>query len=753
MTTGLTRHRLGGLPVEVTGFVGRQAEVAELTGLLRTARLVTVTGPGGVGKTRVALRAAAGLGDVCLVELSGLRDADLLPNTVAMCLGVPETEACSRLDAIIDHLRERSMLLILDTCEHLLDACAILADILLRTTTSVTVLATSRQPLDVPGEHALSLAPLPVGAAVELFAQCAGAVVPGFAVTDANRSDVVKLCSWLDGVPLAIELAAVRLRALPLPQLADRLEDRFRLLTGGRRAALAHHQTLRAATQWSYDLCTPEEQLLWARLTVFAGSFDVEAVEQVCADRALAREDVLATLIGLVDKSVVLRDDDRYRLLDTIREFGAEKLADRTAALRERHIAHYLALAQRLRKAGPAFHGKLGTEQANLRAALEYAFAVPGQERNAAAMTAALYPSWHRSGALGEGRYWIGKVLDRFADPSPERAWALVVDGYLASFQGELTAAVGRLEAAAALADEIGEERARSHAQTHLSLALALGGRYDEAFAAAADAAERASAIGDTTTLATLDAQASFVHVLSGNPGEGIARARLGLERTGADPSTRWQQSYLHAMVALGHILREEYQEGAAAIAPALMMKLALGDTLGMAYPLDATAWIAAAQGRHTRAAWALGAADPVWRIAGGRLARNPHLEACHAAAELAARTALGEETYLASYRRGAGYPLTEIVRLVINEADDLPELADPATVPARPVLTSREGEIAALVAAGLSNKEIGERLVISKRTVDAHIEHIYSKLGVSSRIQLVNWLQADLSTEDAVGR
>jgi predicted ATPase/DNA-binding CsgD family transcriptional regulator len=753
MTTGLTRHRLGGLPVEVTGFVGRQAEVAELTGLLRTARLVTVTGPGGVGKTRVALRAAAGLGDVCLVELSGLRDADLLPNTVAMCLGLPEAEACSRLDAIIDHLRERSILLILDTCEHLLDACAILADLLLRTTTSVTVLATSRQPLDVPGEHTLSLAPLPADAALELFAQCAGAVLPGFAVTDANRADVVKLCSWLDGVPLAIELAAVRLRALPLPQLADRLEDRFRLLTGGRRSALAHHQTLRAATQWSYDLCTAEEQLLWARLAVFAGSFDVEAIEQVCADRALAHEDVLATLIGLVDKSVVLRDDDRYRLLDTLREFGAEKLAGRTATLRERHIAHYLALAQRLRKAGPAFHDKLKAEQANLRAALEYAFAVPGQERNAAAMTAALYPSWHRSGTLGEGRYWIGKVLDRFADPSPERVWALVVDGYLASFQGELTAAVTRLEAGAALADELGEQRARSHAQTHLSLALALGGRYDEAIAAAADAAERANAAGDRTTLATLDAQAAFVHVLSGNPGEGIARAELGLERIGTDPRTLWQQSYLHAMVALGHILREEYQEGTAAIATALTMKLALGDILGMAYPLDGAAWIAAAQGRHARAAWILGAADPVWRIASGRLAGNPGLEACHAAAEQTARTTLGEGLYLATYRKGAEWPLPEIVRLVIDDADDLPELADPATAIVRPVLTSREGEIAVLVAAGLSNREIGERLVISKRTVDAHIEHIYSKVGVSSRIQLVNWLQADLSAEDAVGR
>ena len=193
------------------------------------------------------------------------------------------------------------------------------ADILLRAT-PVTVLATSRQPLAVPGEHTCAIPPLPVpapgarkagdGDAVELFARCAAAAVPGFEVTDANRACVIRLCRRLDGVPLAIELATVRLRAIPLEQLVDRLEDRFRLLAGGRRAALPHHQTIRAATEWSYDLCSPAEQLLWARLSVFAGSFDVAAAEQVCADERLDARDVLATLIGLVDKSVVLRRMD-----------------------------------------------------------------------------------------------------------------------------------------------------------------------------------------------------------------------------------------------------------------------------------------------------------------------------------------------------------------------------------------------------------------------------------------------------------
>ena len=301
MTHSLARQRPGELPAEVTGFVGRQRELAVLDGLLGTARLVTVTGPGGVGKTRVALRAAARAcgrfaDGVCLAELGGLHDPDLLPHTVATCLGLPEQDARSQPDAIVDYLRGRQLLLILDSCEHLIGACAALAELVLRYAAQVTVLATSRQPMNVPGEHCCPVPPLPVpdpeasrgrrGDAVELFAQRAAAATPGFAVTAANRRDVIRLCRRLDGIPLAIELATVQLRTLTLQQLSSRLEHRFGLLTGGRRVALAHQQTLRATTAWSHDLCSPDEQLLWARLSVFAGSFDFPAVEAVCAGRS-----------------------------------------------------------------------------------------------------------------------------------------------------------------------------------------------------------------------------------------------------------------------------------------------------------------------------------------------------------------------------------------------------------------------------------------------------------------------------------
>src|SRR3984957_16505163 len=356
------QRRPGLLPIEPNSFIGRVAEAQRLTALLRSARLITVVGPGGVGKSRLCLHiASAALSagrfadGVVLVELSTVTDPALLASKVAAGLGLPEREADLQQAAVLDHLRDRRMLLILDTCEHLVDACAAFCEAVLRAAPEVTVLATSRQPFDAPGEHAFPVLPLPIEAdAVELFAQRANAAAPGFAVTAANRADVVRLCRRLNGMPLAIELAAVRLRALPLAELADLLDSGFSVLTVTRRGGVARHQTLRTAIEWSHALCTPAEQALWRRLSVFAGSFDLPAAEEVCADAALPAGEVVHALIGLVDKSVVMRDGDvggggagdgsggggfgpppgasaganRYRLLDTLREFGGERLAE-----------------------------------------------------------------------------------------------------------------------------------------------------------------------------------------------------------------------------------------------------------------------------------------------------------------------------------------------------------------------------------------------------------------------------------------
>src|ERR1700761_6028408 len=333
--TGL--RRTGRLPAEADSFIGRESELGAITALLQSARMVTVTGPAGAGKTRTALGAAARAAGqypdgTWLAELGAVDDPARVAPAVAEVLGIADGGEEPALAAVLAHLRGRELLLVLDTCEHLVDACAAFADTVLRGAPGVTLLATSRQPLDAHGEHAFPLPPLPAeDEAADLFAQRAAAVLPGFTVTPHNRADVVRLCQRLDGIPLAIELAAVRLRALPLAELASQLESGIRMLTVSRRGTSPRHQTLRAAVEWSYRLCTPAERVLWERLSVFAGTFDVSGAELVCAGDALPQAQIVHTLVGLVDKSVVLReaaDPSRYRLLAPLREFGADRLAE-----------------------------------------------------------------------------------------------------------------------------------------------------------------------------------------------------------------------------------------------------------------------------------------------------------------------------------------------------------------------------------------------------------------------------------------
>ncbi|HEY0933469.1 MAG TPA: LuxR family transcriptional regulator, partial [Trebonia sp.] len=529
------RRYPGELPRETSGFVGRGRELAALAATLASARLVTVTGPAGVGKTRVALRAAADSGPrfadgVCLAELGGLRDPDLVPHTVAACLGLPQQDARSGTDAVVDYLSDRRILLVLDTCEHVLGGCGPLVGALLREAPGVTVLATSRQPLDLPGEHLFALPPLPVpgpempsggGDAVELFAQRAAAVLPGFAVSDANRGEVTRLCRRLDGIPLAIELAAVQLRSTSLQTLSGGLEYRFLALAGGGRAALPHQQTLRTAIAWSYDLCSPAEQVLWTRLSVFAGPFTIPAAEMVCAAGVLGQPDILTALIGLVDKSVALlqrgRGDEqpRYRLLDTIREFGAEQLArsGEQAAARDRHTAYFLGLAEDF-----AGHDKDGdqlerfralrAEHPDLRAALGYALGPPGTAGDgplAARLASALRPYWEISGLLREGRFWADKILPQLPAAGGGREWLLLTRGVLGIFQGELGEATADLEASIAAAREPGSELACALGYTYLCLGFVFSGRYPEAAAAGAAAEERLGAAGHRSGLVSLD--------------------------------------------------------------------------------------------------------------------------------------------------------------------------------------------------------------------------------------------------------
>ena len=483
MATGTSYRTPGKLPPQTSGFVGRVAELGRARDLLRESRLVTITGPGGVGKTRLAVRvaseAAAGFRDGArLIELSGVRDPGLLMHTVAAELTLAELSNAeanqgSQADTLLGFIRDRELLLVLDTCEHLVDACATLADSILPAAPGVTILATSRQPLDASGEAVLQLLPLPVpdpgdesaGKAdvVELFAQRAAAAAPGFTVTPENLADVITVCRRLDGIPLAIELATVRLRALPLRQMAERIDDRLRLLTGGRRSGTPRHQTLRAAIEWSYSLCTPTEQLLWERLSVFAGGFDIVAAEAVCAGGELATEEIVPTLISLVDKNVLVSerapdpgqpeggkpDEPAFRMLDTIREFGAERL----------HLAA---------NHGPASHGAASHGAASHAAAgngdTSHAAANHGAATRGASTHRATTRAVARRRPVQAGREWTGDDVGQ-AEAAVRRRFIAHYLALAELFEREPTA------------DQVGQYRRlrREHANLRAAFDYALG--------------------------------------------------------------------------------------------------------------------------------------------------------------------------------------------------------------------------------------------------------------------------------------
>ncbi|MDX3524217.1 ATP-binding protein [Streptomyces scabiei] len=378
----------GNLPAALTSFVGRRREIADIRRLLGAGRVVTLTGVGGVGKTRLALAVAeasrkAFPGGVWLVDLAAVRDPVAVAATAAGVLRIPDRGPGPVLARLTDHLATQRALIVLDNCEHLIEASAELAKALATTCPNLRVLATSRETLDIAGEHVFTVPPLSVpDEAVHLLTDRATALRPEFRLTAASRTEAVRLCSVLDGLPLAIELAAARLRTLSVEQLLGRLEDRFALLTGGCRTTLPRQRTLRGMIEWSYELCAPSERLLWERLSVFSGAFTLEAVEEVCTGDGLPAHEVVTLLDRLVAQSVVLvtKDDGapRYRLLETIREYGRMRLAasGEHPRLSRRHREFYLDRAERFAEQwyGPDQRDILAwlrAEHANLVAALE----------------------------------------------------------------------------------------------------------------------------------------------------------------------------------------------------------------------------------------------------------------------------------------------------------------------------------------------------------------------------------------------
>ncbi|MGH8999069.1 MAG: AAA family ATPase, partial [Acidimicrobiia bacterium] len=472
------------LPAELTSFVGRSTELACIAGLLETARVVSLTGPGGVGKTRLAIRAASTArhhfaDGTCMAQLGSLRDPALLVETLLDDFGItdPAGSASEPINRLVDHLQGRQVLLLLDNCEHLVQDVARLVTTLLESAAGLNVLATSRERLGIPGEHVVIVAPLELAPAVALFADRAAAALPGFAVTDENRRLVTQLCRGLDGIPLAIELATVRLRALSLEDLLSHLDHRFAVLTQGSPAAPARHRTLETTIDWSFELCTGHERALWTRASVFAGGFDVAAATAVCADATLPAGAVLDGVAGLVAKSILVREEEagqvRFRMLETIRELGQERLpAAEQRGLSIRHRDWCLDLVERCAAEwfGPdqiKWTRRLRREQANLRAALEHALTQGGGISVALRLVGGPWFLWATAFSLTEHRRWLHRALDASTGHEPERATALATCGLVASLQGDQPAAGALAAESLDLAGELSQPTAIAYA-THV---------------------------------------------------------------------------------------------------------------------------------------------------------------------------------------------------------------------------------------------------------------------------------------------
>jgi len=807
------------LPVETTGFVGREAELARLTALLGHARLVTVTGPGGVGKTRLALRAAAPAAarfadGVCLADLSGLAgpggidsgDPGIVAAAVAVALGVPARPEEPALEAVLIHLAERELLLILDTCEHVADACAMFAEAVIARAPRVILLATSREPLDISGEHACPLGPLPVpsaqsmaagpddlagghggedlrGTAVELFCQRAGAAVPGFTVAAAEMPTVTGLCRRLGGMPLAIELAAVRLRALPLAELGRRLDQPLALLTSGQRGG--RHRTLRGSIDWSYRLCTPDEQAMWARLSVFAGPFTMQAAEEI---GGTDRGTVLPLVVRLVDKSVLIRlgpapgggQPSRYLMPAATREFGAERLAaaepERTrperaqpkhaaagnaaagnagSAVHDRLIARYLAMAERFRDhcldddEGSLLR-ELRREHDNLGAALRCALG----DRAAAgvALATALSGYWLARGLCGEGSEWLGRAAAAAEPGSAAQAAALAARGRLRVTLGEAGGALDDAARARDIAVSHGDHVLAGHCHLVESLARCVRGDLAGAASAAATARRVLTAAGNPGGLYDLDAQLGYLALLNGDVECALGRVDDGLRRLGGSRE-RWLHARLYLLAGLALYQGGRDIEATWTVTRALRVRHETGNIPGTAFALEVVACLAARSDKPQRTAWLLGGADALWRRAGGRHAASAAFAPARTDAEAAAAAAVGDERFADLFARGGRQSLGQLVSLALNEAASPagtgttghaeqaagtgPSGDSEAGAGLPSQLTAREQQIASLVAAGLSNKQVAERLFISRRTVDAHLEHIFGKLGIASRVML----------------
>ncbi|MFD6057414.1 protein kinase domain-containing protein [Rhodococcus wratislaviensis] len=752
--------RTGGLPLELTSFVDRRTELADATNLLSTARLVTLTGIGGVGKTRLALRAATkaqrNFSDgVTLVELAELFDDSLLAGVVAAALGLRDQSARPSHEVLVEFLAPRELLLVLDNCEQVVAAAAKLAETLLRACPRLRILATSREPLGIGGESTLLIPPLPVpdpdhlpkglprNDAVTLFAERGAAAVPGFELTEDNKVTIARICQRLDGLPLPIELAAARLRAMTPDQILQRLTDRYLLLTRGSRDAPSRQQTLRMCIDWSYDLCTPAEQRMWAQLSVFAGSFELEAAEQVCgSDDA---EDLLDTVAFLVDKSILTREESgtavRFRMLETVRAYGREKAQESGdyTELRRRHRDWCERLAVEAESEWISSRqleliARLGREQPNIREALD--FCVSDSPESGLRIAAAMYPFWLSRGLFREGRRWLGRLLPgQPAEPSVDRAKALYAGSVLAGVQGDIPVSDTLAEEAQAVAAQTTDPLVRAHAEHAVGYAALFAGRLPDARVHLEEAVQGFAARNDLHEVAAF-VGLGMTHDLLNDTERAIECHQRVLAITEAHGESVYRSYSLWALAVAVWRLGDRAR-AVRLLGQALQIDRRVNDRLSASVCLRSLAWIAAEERNMERSVVLLGAADEFTRSVGSSTVLVPGLSVYQDECERRTREAMSEQAFAAAHRKGAAFGFDAAVAYALGEqVSPLPTSGG-----ASPTPTKREREVAALVAEGLTNKEIAARLVISPRTAQGHVEHLLTKLGFNSRAQIAAWV------------
>ncbi|PZT69959.1 regulator [Streptomyces sp. SW4] len=680
----------GNLPLELDAFVGRAAQTAELRAALESARLVTVTGPGGVGKSRLAARVAARSAPrdgAWRVELAPLRDAEFVDYAVVEALGLTDHTTRPPRETLRAHLAGRAVLLLLDGVEHLVDACAALVADLLGHAPGLTVLAVGRRPLGVAGEVLFPLAPLAEDEAVELLRVRAAQQ----RVTCPDDADVRRLCRRLDGIPLAIELAAGRLGALSPRQVLERLDDRFRLLAGGDRTALPRHRALRTAIGWSHELCTPEERLLWARLSVFAGGFDLEAAEYVCSGHGLPAEDVLDVLSSLLAQSVVVREESRagvrYRMLDTLRAYGAGWL-DATgdaARLRRRHRDWYVGLATWCeldwfspRQAEVA--ERVEAELPDLRAALEHCLTDPEATHLGQYLAGSLWFCWVGCGRLAEGRHWLEQAVALEAERTAReqsRLKALWVLAYVAILQGDTVPALAALQECREEAERAGNATALAYAEHRTGCLALVTDDMAGAETLLRSALERYREIGELNSNVLMgQVELAMTRAFQGDL-PGAVRLCEDVRRVCEDHGERWARSY--ALYVLAYAAWSEGRPGRARrlLAECLGSAHGFHDLLGSVLAMELLALVTVTEGDPEEAAVLQGAAGRMWPSVGLPLFGSAHYNAPHELCEATAREQLCDDRYEECVRQGARLGRQEAVSRALGRA------GAPAAVPA----------------------------------------------------------------------